>query len=720
MNHARFLPAESAERTVRLSGIGAVQNRMHWFRMAAVSALFVALSCGTILTKRPWIDEAWFASPGLDLVEHGRMGTHVLEPTGSHLSIMKPGVRLDGIDRHTYWVMPLHFLVLALAFKLFGFSLAVLRLPALLWGLGALAAWYVIVRSLGGSKELATLTLFLISVDYAFINSASDGRMDMMCAALGFISLALYLAWRESRFLWAVLLTHALAALSLFTHPNGLLGVAAVVFVFLYLDCRRLSWAVVALTAAPYVAATLGWIAYVLADRAAFVAQFGANASIRTVGLSAPFEAIRLEIAERYLKGHFFPDEAGLGAKLKVLILVAYIALVVVILAPRLRRNRGYCLLLYLLGIRFLMMAWGTVKTEYYLVDVIPFYAFFLACAACWARQCRRFRWVTASVLCLVVGLQLGWSLQRILWLRPYQKIHPARPRYGLHQAAVVRRGWFTSPALDSVESGRMGTHILEPSGSHLSVLNLGARLDGIDQHTYWVMPLYLLVLAMLLKVFGLSLTVVRLPSLVCGLGTLAAWYLIGRGIGGSKTLAALTVFFIGIDCAFVDSASDGRMDMICAALGFLALAVYLVLRETRFLWAVFLSHTAAALSLFTHPNGALASAALVFLLVYLDRQRLQWAVVPLMGTPYVLLGLGWLAYVMKAPAAFLAQFGANASNRMAGLSAPLEAIRLEITTRYLQYHFLPGDGGFSQLKILILVAYVAAVVFVVGVGTAA
>jgi hypothetical protein len=120
-------------------------------------------------------------------------------------------------------------------------------------------------------------------------------------------------------------------------------------------------------------------------------------------------------------------------------------------------------------------------------------------------------------------------------------------------------------------------------------------------------------------------------------------------------------------------------MDMICAALGFLALAVYLVLRETRFLWAVLLSHTAAALSLFTHPNGALASAALVFSLIYLDRKRLQWAVVSLMGTPYVLLGLGWLAYVMKAPDEFVAQFGANAGNRMAGLAAPLEAIRLEI-----------------------------------------
>jgi 4-amino-4-deoxy-L-arabinose transferase-like glycosyltransferase len=386
--------------------------------------LFITLAFGTILTKRPWIDEAWFASPGLDLAEHGRMGTHILEPTGSHLSVLRPGARLDGIDRHTYWVMPMHFLVLALTFKILGFSLAVDRLPALLWGLGALAAWYVIVRRLGGSRQLATLTLLFVGVDYSFVDAASDGRMDMMCAALGFIAMAIYLALRESRFLPAVLLSHTAAALGLFTHPNGMFAAVALVFMVLYLDRKRLSWAVAPLTAAPYLAAGLAWFAYIQQDRAAFAAQFGANASNRMAGLTAPLESIRMEIARRYLGGHFLPSNSAFGNRLKVLILVAYLAaLVIVIATPALRSNPGYRLLLYLTGLRFLMMAWGaSLKEPYYLVHIIPFYAFFLACAAFWYWQrSQPLRWATAAVLCVVLALQVSWSLQRILWLRPYQ-----------------------------------------------------------------------------------------------------------------------------------------------------------------------------------------------------------------------------------------------------------------------------------------------------------
>ena len=353
------------------------------------------------------------------------MGTHILEPTGSHLSILRPGARLDGIDRHTYWVMPMHFLVLALTFKILGFSLMADRLPALLWGLAALAAWYVIVRRLGGSRQLATLTLFFIGIDYAFVDAASDGRMDMMCASLGFIALAIYLTLRESHFLRAVLLSHTAAALGLFTHPNGMFAAAALLFMVLYLDRKRLSWAVAALTAAPYLAAGLTWFAYIQQDRAAFAAQFGANASNRMAGLTAPLESIRMEIAIRYLEHHFLPGDSGIGARLKVLILAAYVAaLVLMIAVPELRRNPGYRLLFYLAVLRFLMMAWAaSLKTAaYYLVHILPFYAFFLACVTCWLWQRSiRVRWATSAVVCLVLGLQLSWSLQRILWLRPYQ-----------------------------------------------------------------------------------------------------------------------------------------------------------------------------------------------------------------------------------------------------------------------------------------------------------
>jgi len=69
-------------------------------------------------------------------------------------------------------------------------------------------------------------------------------------------------------------------------------------------------------------------------------------------------------------------------------------------------------------------MAWGaSAKNAYYLVHIIPFYAFFLACAGCWLwRRSDRVRWVATSMLCIVLGLQLSWSLYRILWQRPYQK----------------------------------------------------------------------------------------------------------------------------------------------------------------------------------------------------------------------------------------------------------------------------------------------------------
>jgi hypothetical protein len=395
----------------------------YWLALAVL--VFLSLAVASTLTKRPWVDEAWFASPALNLALNGHMGTYVLEPTGSHLSVLRPGTRLDRIDQHTYWIMPLHLLVLALFFKIFGFSVTVLRLPSLAWGLGALAAWYVIVRRLGGSRGLGALTVLLIGVDCAFVNGASDGRMDMMCASLGFISLAVYLEFRETRFRVAVILSHTAAALSVFTHPNGVLAAASLLLTFWYLDRKRFSWSLLPMAGSPYVLGALGWAAYIARDRAAFMAQFGANAGGRGAGFGSPLEAIRLELAKRYLEFHFLPADATLNGKLKLLILFAYVAaLGLAIAMPALRRNPGYRLMLYLTGLRFFLMAWGVSwKLAYYLVHILPFYGFFLACVSCWLWQrSRAARWVAASVLCLFLALQLSWSLYRICVLQPYRK----------------------------------------------------------------------------------------------------------------------------------------------------------------------------------------------------------------------------------------------------------------------------------------------------------
>ena len=397
---------------------------------AAAIIPFIAFSLGTALTKRPWCDEAWFASPALDLVANGRMGTQVLEPTGSYFALQRPGVNLDRIDQHTYWVLPLHFLVLAAWFKIFGFSLAVLRLSATAWGLAALAAWYVIVRRLGGSRGLGILAIFLIGIDAAFVDSAADGRMDMMCAALGFISLAVYLSLREKNVMQAALAGHTVAALGCFTHPNGALASVALLFVMVYLDRKRLSWTTLLLTGVPYIVGALGWGLYIMQDPAAFRAQFGANTLGRSAGLMAPLESIWLEVSFRYLEAHFLPSDSGPFSSIKVLVLAAYLASVVNMIAvPELRRNPGCRLLLYLTGLRFVMMAVGvSLKYAFYLVYILPFYAVILAYALSWLwRRPGRIRWISAMVLSAVVAVQSVWSLHLIFRYRPYQtKYRPA------------------------------------------------------------------------------------------------------------------------------------------------------------------------------------------------------------------------------------------------------------------------------------------------------
>src|SRR5581483_11690076 len=75
---------------------------------AGLALVYLALAAGGVLTNMPWSDEAWFASPALNLASKGYMGTSVLDPTASW------SVRnLEGIDRSTYWIVPLYPVALA-------------------------------------------------------------------------------------------------------------------------------------------------------------------------------------------------------------------------------------------------------------------------------------------------------------------------------------------------------------------------------------------------------------------------------------------------------------------------------------------------------------------------------------------------------------------------------------------------------------------------------
>lgn len=386
---------------------------------------FIVLAVGSAMTKSPWSDEAWFAQAGLNLATRGEMTTPVLETTGT---------KFKGLDRHTYWVMPLHLVTQAGWYKIFGFSLLSMRVLSVVFGVLALCSWYFIIGNLTGNRKIALLAFVLLAFDYVFVMAASFGRGDMMSAALGAAGLAAYLYLRERNFTWAVFVSQSLIAACGLTHPNG--GVAffcGLLFLTLYFDRARLRPRHLGLAVIPYVVGALGWGAYILQAPSDFVAQFTANASTggRMSGLTSPLNAIKNEITQRYLTAY------GLGSHtsgssgpiwLKSLILLAYVVAVAGCLSVRsIRTHRGYRALLVLTGIFFVVLTFfDGQKLSFYLVHIVPLYT---ALVAVWIYWCYSKRVAPAWLLALCVGglltIQLGGILYRMK-LNVYQKSYVA------------------------------------------------------------------------------------------------------------------------------------------------------------------------------------------------------------------------------------------------------------------------------------------------------
>ena len=87
--------------------------------LGAAVLLHIALSAGHSFTQRPWSDEGAMASPAYDLLHGGSMGTRLWEEAGSTFA---------GVNRHTYYLMPLYLVAQAPWYRLTGISLFSMRL----------------------------------------------------------------------------------------------------------------------------------------------------------------------------------------------------------------------------------------------------------------------------------------------------------------------------------------------------------------------------------------------------------------------------------------------------------------------------------------------------------------------------------------------------------------------------------------------------------------
>ena len=268
-----------------------------------------------------------------------------------------------------------------------------------------------------------------------------------------------------------------------------------------------------------------------------------------------------------------------------------------------------------------------------------------------------------------------------------------------------IDEGMFASPAYNLAKNGHFGTTVLEKEK---------ATLTRIDERTYWVMPMFLLTEAAAFKAFPFSIVTMRLVNVIFGLVLLAAVYVIALRMSGDDTTALIALIIAACDYMVLETASSARMDMMTAALGYAAIAVYLSLRERHLTLAVVLSQTLLVIDGLTHPNAIMAFIGLLFLIIYLDRSRLTLKLIALGALPYVIGGAAFGLWVTQDPAAFKDQFIDNAmmGGRMSGMSSPLSNIAREFTERYPHAYGLQatssGHAGPIYLKSLMLVGYLA------------
>lgn len=378
-----------------------------------VIALYIVLSVAYAMTRRPWSDEGWFASASHSLAEDGVMATRILEPIGIH----------QGMDKHTYWVMPLHLILTGYWFKAFGFGIVSMRVISILFGLALLGSLYVLVSHFTGNRKIGLLATALIATDYPHITGATFGRMDMMAASLGFSGLAVYILLRERNWNLAVFLSNAIVCAAGMTHFLGLPPFFALIFLTLYYDWAKVRIQTVFLAAIPYLFAAAGWGYYITRNWNDFRVQFGANAEAddRMSTITKPWLGVLREITDRYLVGYGLGPHSVGNSNLVALKAIGLAALVLglvgVLFNSQLRKQKGVRALLLTLLIYFgVMTVIDGQKLPTYLVHIVPLYLSLFAIWVYWLwnrRAAPRFLIAAGVVgLCLLNLAGIVWKIK--------------------------------------------------------------------------------------------------------------------------------------------------------------------------------------------------------------------------------------------------------------------------------------------------------------------
>jgi len=365
--------------------------RIFWRICFSISLI---LSVGLSLTRGPWWDEGVFGDPAATFASHNHLGSASLTETGY--------LPFPGVHQYTYWQMPGYLLLTGLLFKFAGVSVVAMRLVNIPLGLLYLWAWRGFILRLTGDANWSLIVASTIAVDYSFVGGVANGRMDMLCAATGMASLTFLLEYAGSLQLRAAALSGLCLAVSVLSHPLGMLyGLLWLVSLvcLLWLGRKSLQYRQLPAAAACFVLpffVLLGcWGLYIAQDAPVFLAQMGSGSSYRLRTSYNPLRVIPADFTYRY-----FTVFISFKAK-AALVFIPLLSSLAVVLTPSLRRSHALVAMVGLTALMFCGLAYiDNQSLPPYFVHTMPWLTALMCATLYWmANKSSALRWAAIAVL---------------------------------------------------------------------------------------------------------------------------------------------------------------------------------------------------------------------------------------------------------------------------------------------------------------------------------
>jgi 4-amino-4-deoxy-L-arabinose transferase-like glycosyltransferase len=230
------------------------------------------------------------------------------------------------------------------------------------------------------------------------------------------------------------------------------------------------------------------------------------------------------------------------------------------------------------------------------------------------------------------------------------------------------------------------------------------AGSSGFDATYLWQPPGQALVTALAYKLFGFGIWQTRVPVVLFGAGAIIALYFFSMALFGSSRAAAIAAILFSLDPVFIQTARSGRMDAQCL---FLALSGCALLFRaeahpaSRCAWLA-CSGLLVGLAGITHPVAVAWAITAGVILLFQSSGRLKG--LASFGAFAALPCMLWLTYALHSPQLFRAQFLSHGEEHI--VSGPVWTKLAKELTRC---------GASYKLVLLLLIAYVAGLIWVIG-----